>query len=363
MAAAGVDYHVGREVDSGLRREVERRADRRAAPSPSFRRAEARRSARTSCRAIRRAACCRASAPTQPGEYGQGDKKVQAYCYRYCVTDHPGESHSVPEARGYDPTQYELLLRVLRGRLARDVRQVRSHSQPQDRHQQPRSVQHRQHRPQLRLSRGALRAPPRDPARSTRPTRRAGSTSSPTTRACRRTCRSGCASGGWPKDEFTDNGGWPHQIYVREARRMVGAFVMTENELMKRRPTPDSVGMGSLHHRFAQRAALHHARRLRAERRRHRRAASRPVRDRLRLTRAEARPGRQPPRSRSASRARTSRSARSAWSRSSWCWRNRPRRPRPWRSTAASRVQDVLCRAASAAAQGRTGAGVHAPAK
>jgi hypothetical protein len=50
---------------------------------------------------------------------------------------------------------------------------------------------------------------------------------------------------GLPKDEFTDNGGWPHQIYVREARRMIGAFVMTEHELMKKRPTPDSVGMGS----------------------------------------------------------------------------------------------------------------------
>ena len=50
---------------------------------------------------------------------------------------------------------------------------------------------------------------------------------------------------GLPKDEFQDNGGWPHQIYVREARRMVGTFVMTENELLKRRPTPQSVGMGS----------------------------------------------------------------------------------------------------------------------
>jgi hypothetical protein len=50
---------------------------------------------------------------------------------------------------------------------------------------------------------------------------------------------------GLPKDEFTDNGGWPHQIYVREARRMVGHYVMTENELLKRRPTPESVGMGS----------------------------------------------------------------------------------------------------------------------
>ncbi len=50
---------------------------------------------------------------------------------------------------------------------------------------------------------------------------------------------------GLPKDEFTDNGGWPHQIYVREARRMIGAYVMTENELLNRRPTPDPVGMGS----------------------------------------------------------------------------------------------------------------------
>jgi hypothetical protein len=52
-------------------------------------------------------------------------------------------------------------------------------------------------------------------------------------------------SWGLPKDEFTDNGHWPHQIYVREARRMDGHFVMTENELTKKQPTPEPVGMGS----------------------------------------------------------------------------------------------------------------------
>ena len=50
---------------------------------------------------------------------------------------------------------------------------------------------------------------------------------------------------GLAKDEFTDNGNWPHQIYVREARRMIGMQVMTEHELLKRRPVTDSVGMGS----------------------------------------------------------------------------------------------------------------------
>jgi hypothetical protein len=50
---------------------------------------------------------------------------------------------------------------------------------------------------------------------------------------------------GLAKDEFTDNDNWPHQIYVREARRMIGQYVMTENELRKKKPTPDLVGMGS----------------------------------------------------------------------------------------------------------------------
>ena len=57
--------------------------------------------------------------------------------------------------------------------------------------------------------------------------------------------RAAMSKWGLPKDEFKDNGGWPHQIYVREARRMIGTYVMTENELRKKKPTPDSVGMGS----------------------------------------------------------------------------------------------------------------------
>ena len=76
---------------------------------------------------------------------------------------------------------------------------------------------------------------------------------------------------GLPKDEFKDNGGWPHQIYVREARRMIGAYVMTEHELHEAASDAGLGRHGLLRHRLAQHPALHHARRLRAERRRHRR--------------------------------------------------------------------------------------------
>lgn len=50
---------------------------------------------------------------------------------------------------------------------------------------------------------------------------------------------------GWPKDEFVDNGYFPHQLYVREARRMIGDFVVTENDACNRRPIDDSVALAS----------------------------------------------------------------------------------------------------------------------
>jgi hypothetical protein len=53
------------------------------------------------------------------------------------------------------------------------------------------------------------------------------------------------AKWGLAKDEFTDNGNWPHQIYVREARRLVSDYVMTEHDCRRTRATPEPVGMGS----------------------------------------------------------------------------------------------------------------------
>jgi hypothetical protein len=58
------------------------------------------------------------------------------------------------------------------------------------------------------------------------------------------TVRSSLQALGLCKDEFTDNGGWPHQIYVREARRMIGTFIMTESNLKPDTTIRDSIGVG-----------------------------------------------------------------------------------------------------------------------
>ena len=193
-----------------------------------------------------------------------------------CLTDHPDESRPVPEARGLRPEAVRTAAPRLRRRLARDVRQVRPDSEPQDRHEQPRPVQHRQHRLQLRLSRGVATS---GAARSSQEHERYQ-------QGLALLHRQRSARAGGRADRDAPVG--PAEGRVHRQRQLAAPdlrprsaahgrrrIVMTENELLKKRPTPDSVGMGSYTHRLAQHAALHHARRLRAERRAT--SASRPT--------------------------------------------------------------------------------------
>ncbi len=179
-----------------------------------------------------------------PGVYGEGDRRVQAYCYRMCLTDHPDNRVAFEKPDGYDASQYELLVRIFEagwretfdkfdpipnrktdtnnhGPMSTDNIGF-SHDYPEASYERRRQIL-REH---ARYQKGWLYFIANDPRVPPE-------------------VRSRMREWGLARDEFTDNGHWPHQIYVREARRMVGAFVMTENELLQRRPTPDPVGMGS----------------------------------------------------------------------------------------------------------------------
>jgi hypothetical protein len=179
-----------------------------------------------------------------PGVRGEGDKRVQAYCYRWCATDHPDNRIPFPKPPGYDASQYELLVRVLDAGWRQTFHKFdllpnrktdtnnhgpfsfdnigMNYDYPEASYERRKEIlaEHRTYQQGLLWF---LANDPRVPA----------------------DVREEANRWGLPKDEFKDNGHWPHQIYVREARRMVGAFVMTENELTKKKPTPDSVGMGS----------------------------------------------------------------------------------------------------------------------
>ncbi|PPL02090.1 FAD dependent oxidoreductase [Parapedobacter indicus] len=240
MAAAGVSYHVGREANSvygekwnGIQTGVLHHKHWFASDISPYK-----------IPGDSTSGLLYGISAELPGAYGEGDHRLQAYCFRMCLSNHPDNRVAFPKPDGYNPENYELLARVFasgwretfekfdpipnrktdtnnHGPFSTDFIGM-NYDYPEARYERRREIikEHEDYQKGLMYF---LANDPSVPAE----------------------VREEMAQWGLAKDEFTDNGNWPHQLYIREARRMVGAYVMTEHDTFSDREIIDPIGMGS----------------------------------------------------------------------------------------------------------------------
>lgn len=179
-----------------------------------------------------------------PGEEGSGDHRVQGYCFRMCLTNNPDNRMPFPKPDNYDAKNYELLLRYLQAghwtvmKLSKDMPNAKTDTNNKgafatdfigmnydypdgDYATRERIIQaHKDYQQGLMYF---LANDPRVP----------------------QAVHDEMQQWGLPKDEFMDNGGWPHQLYIREARRMISDYVMIEQDCVGTRKPEDAVGLGA----------------------------------------------------------------------------------------------------------------------
>lgn len=179
-----------------------------------------------------------------PGVEGSGDRRVQAYCFRMCLTDHPENRIPFHRPEGYETLWYELLLRNFeageRGmpwiNSAMPNRKTdtnnrtgfstdfigQNHDYPEATYAERAAIvaRHRLYQQGLMWT---LANHPRVPE----------------------AIRTEVARWGMCRDEFVEGGGWQEQLYVREARRMIGDLVMTQHHCQGRERAEDPVGLAA----------------------------------------------------------------------------------------------------------------------
>jgi hypothetical protein len=185
------------------------------------------------------------------GGVGAGDLTVQAYNFRLCMTQDPANRRDWEKPEGYEESDYELLARYIGARAASGQPLTAGqlfHPLPMPNRKTDTNNNGAFSTDVIGMNYGWPEAGYEERAKIFREHERytrgffyflANSARVP------EKLKEEVASWGLTKDEWAETRGWPPQLYVREARRMVSSYVMTEDDCRGLRRAEDPVGIGA----------------------------------------------------------------------------------------------------------------------